>query len=324
MGTLYYGDNLDILKRYIKDETVNLVYLDPPFNSAQNYNAFFQEKDGTAAASQIRAFEDTWTWNQESQRVYEELILQPGKVSEVMQAFKTFLGTNDMMAYLAMMCPRLVELRRVLKSTGSLYLHCDPTASHYLKLLLDAVFGQNNYVNAISWKRTTTKNDYQQGAFNWPRIHDIILYYAKDAKTKPTFKQPFSEYGEDYVKAKYPYTDENGRRYGLWDLTAPGSGMRGHPKYELMGVLDREKASIGVLISLQPPTREMQAEAASAGFYEHKMNKQKYPRIQLRTVKELMDGKGIERPSNVAALDETFKKAPKAKAKGGEQSALGL
>jgi adenine specific DNA methylase Mod len=97
MGTLYYGDNLDILKRYIKDETVDLVYLDPPFNSAQNYNAFFQEKDGTAAASQIRAFEDTWTWNQESQRVYEELILQPGKVSEVMQAFKTFLGTNDMM-----------------------------------------------------------------------------------------------------------------------------------------------------------------------------------------------------------------------------------
>jgi hypothetical protein len=110
MGTLYYGDNLEILKRYIKDESVDLIYLDPPFNSAQNYNAFFQEKDGTAAASQIRAFEDTWTWNQESQRVYEELILQPGKVSEVMQAFRTFLGTNDMMAYLAMMSPRLIEL----------------------------------------------------------------------------------------------------------------------------------------------------------------------------------------------------------------------
>ena len=136
MGTLYYGDNLDILKRYIKKESVDLVYLDPPFNSAQNYNAFFQEKDGTAAASQIRAFEDTWTWNQESQRVYEELILQPGKVSEVMQAFRTFLGTNDMMAYLAMMSPRLIELQRVLKSTGSLYLHCDPTASHYLKITL--------------------------------------------------------------------------------------------------------------------------------------------------------------------------------------------
>jgi site-specific DNA-methyltransferase (adenine-specific) len=122
MGTLYYGDNLEILRRYLKDETVDLVYLDPPFNSAQNYNAFFQEKDGSAAASQIRAFEDTWSWNEESQRAYEELILQPGKVSEVMQAFHTFLGTNDMMAYLAMMAPRLVELRRVLKATGSLYL----------------------------------------------------------------------------------------------------------------------------------------------------------------------------------------------------------
>jgi len=109
MGTLYYGDNLDILRRYLKDETVDLAYLDPPFNSAQNYNAFFHEKDGTDAASQIRAFEDTWRWNQESQKVYEELTLQPGKVSEVMEAFHTFLGTNDMMA------PRLVELRRVLK-----------------------------------------------------------------------------------------------------------------------------------------------------------------------------------------------------------------
>jgi site-specific DNA-methyltransferase (adenine-specific) len=140
MGTLYYGDNLDILRRYLKDDTVDLVYLDPPFNSAQTYNAFFHEKDGTDAASQIRAFEDTWSWNQESQKVYQELTLQPGKVSEVMQAFHTFLGTNDMMAYLAMMAPRLVELRRVLKSTGSLYLHCDPTRP--LKLLLDAVFGR--------------------------------------------------------------------------------------------------------------------------------------------------------------------------------------
>ncbi|MBI3853741.1 MAG: site-specific DNA-methyltransferase, partial [Verrucomicrobia bacterium] len=175
MGTLYYGDNLDIMRRYLKDETVDLVYLDPPFNSAQNYNAFFQEKDGSAAASQIRAFEDTWTWNQESQRVYEELILQPGKVSEVMQAFKTFLGTNDMMAYLAMMAPRLVELRRVLKPTGSLYLHCDPTASHYLKLLCDAILGKENFRNEIIWKRTTAKSL----AFrSLPNNHDILVLYS--------------------------------------------------------------------------------------------------------------------------------------------------
>ena len=169
MGTLYYGDNLDILRRYLKDETVDLVYLDPPFNSAQNYNAFFHEKDGTEAASQIRAFEDTWRWNQESQHVYQELTLQPGKVSEVMQAFHTFLGTNDMMAYLAMMAPRLVELRRVLKPTGSLYLHCDPTASHYLKLLLDAIFGGGNFRNEIIWERTTGRKSVSQ----FGRVHDI-------------------------------------------------------------------------------------------------------------------------------------------------------
>ena len=134
MGTLYYGDNFDILRRYIADKSIDLVYLAPlaapkpcagvPFNSAQNYNAFSQEKDGSAAASQIRAFEDTCSWNMDAEAAYKELTEQPGKVGEVIQAFRTFLGQNDMMAYLAMMAPRLVELRRVLKPTGSLYLHC--------------------------------------------------------------------------------------------------------------------------------------------------------------------------------------------------------
>ncbi|MGA2030480.1 MAG: DNA methyltransferase [Verrucomicrobiota bacterium] len=561
MGTLYYGDNLDILKRYLKDETVDLVYLDPPFNSAQNYNAFFQEKDGSAAASQIRAFEDTWTWNQESQRVYEELILQPGKVGEVMQAFKTFLGPNDMMAYLAMMCPRLVELRRVLKPTGSLYLHCDPTASHYLKILCDAILGKDNFRNEIIWQRTSSHNDSKK----WMAIHDVILYYSRSEKC--LWNPTYTEHNPNYVEQFYRYEDKRGR-YRLHEIirTAsmgprpnlayeykgytpqwgwrmvrekvealdkdnrlewsgsgrpylkrylheqegnpiktvitdipPVSGLAaerlGYPtqkpvalleriiqassnpgdvvldpfcgcgttidaaeklgrqwigidvtqlaisliknrlqdtygrrlkfvsgsvgttstssqtshrvpaeslvriigepttpneaatladedKYQfqwwalglvaarpveqkkgadhgidgkilfrddltvakpeqiilqvkggktgvkdvrdLRGVLDREKAAIGVLISLQPPTREMQTEAASAGFYEHKMNRQKYPRIQLRTVRELMDGKGIERPSNVAAMDETFKKAPESKKKHGEQKKLEL
>ena len=149
MGTLYYGDNLDIHRCYLYDESVDLIYLDPPFNSTQNYNAFFQEKDGSTTVSQIQAFGDTWTWNRESQHVYEELILEPGKVSEVMQAFRTFLGTNDMMAYLAMMAPRLVELRRVLNSTGSLYLHCDDTAAAYLQILWEAIFGHGFFKNQI-------------------------------------------------------------------------------------------------------------------------------------------------------------------------------
>jgi len=540
MGTLYYGDNLDILKRYIKDETVDLVYLDPPFNSAQNYNAFFHEKDGTDAASQIHAFEDTWHWDIETKKAYDAVTEQPGKVSDVMQAFYTFLGGNDMMAYLTMMSSRLVELRRVLKPTGSIYLHCDPTASHYLKLLCDAVMGKDHYLAEIIWKRSSAHNDAGQGRKQLGRIHDIILLYSKSDEW--TWNWLYTPYDEEYVDGFYKHVEpKTGRRYRLGDITAPGGPdpAKRNPHYEflgitrywryskermqelyeqgrivqskpgtvpaykryldempgvplqdlwwdippisaqarerlgyptqkplalleriiqassnpgdvvldpfcgcgttidaaeklgrkwigiditqlatsliknrlrdtygdkieivtigepttpneasvlaeqdkfqfqwwalglvgarpveqkkgadhgidgkilfrddpkaarpeqiiiqvkggktgvkdvrdLRGVLDREKAAIGILISLQPPTGPMETEAASAGFYEHKVNKLKYPRIQLRTVKELMEGKGIERPINLA-VDETFKKAPTSKRKSAEDQAL--
>ena len=135
---LYYGDNLDVLRLHVADESVDLVYLDPPFNSNANYNVLFAERDGTQAAAQIKAFEDTWRWDEGAARAYADVVEAGGRVSQAMQAFRTFLGESDMLAYLAMMAPRLVELRRVLKSTGSLWLHCDPTASHYLKMLLAA------------------------------------------------------------------------------------------------------------------------------------------------------------------------------------------
>ncbi|MCC6821270.1 MAG: restriction endonuclease [Verrucomicrobia subdivision 3 bacterium] len=585
MGTLYYGDNLDILRRYLKDETVDLVYLDPPFNSAQNYNAFFHEKDGTDAASQIHAFEDTWHWDIETKKAYDAVTEQPGKVSDVMQAFYTFLGGNDMMAYLTMMSARLVELRRVLKPTGSLYLHCDPTASHYLKLLLDAVMGQNNYRSEIIWKRTTTHSDSKR----WSANNDTILFYSKTDDF--TWNPLYAEHGEEYVADKYRFDDNDGRgAYTLDNMTSPNprpnmmyewkghkgpdkgwryskdtmakldtegriwypedkekrprlkrylnemsgtlmgtnwtdispinsqarerlgyptqkplalleriiqassnpgdvvldpfcgcgttidaaeklgrdwigidvtqlaisliknrlqdtygrrlkfvsgtsaQGRAGSPlpaaggasvpasrlvsslappdstgahgvtrptesvvriigepttpneaatlaeedKYQfqwwalglvgarpveqkkgadhgvdgkilfrddpkaakpeqiilqvkggkpgvkdvrdLRGVLDREKAAIGVLISLQPATGPMETEAASAGFYEHKTNRQKFPRLQLRTVKELLEGKGIERPTSAASVDDTFKKAPESKQKHGQQT----
>jgi site-specific DNA-methyltransferase (adenine-specific) len=127
---LYYGDNLTVLREHIADESVDLIYLDPPFNSRQDYNVLFAEKDGSRSSSQIMAFEDTWEWNQESMRAYEEIVERGGRVAEAMRAFRTFLNNSDMMAYLAMMASRLIELRRVLKVTGSIYLHCDPTASH--------------------------------------------------------------------------------------------------------------------------------------------------------------------------------------------------
>src|ERR1035437_9220230 len=172
---LYYGDNLDVLRRHVKDETVDLVYLDPPFNSNANYNVLFGEHGGARAAAQIKAFEDTWHWDQSAAASYQETVERAGKVSQVMQAFRTFLGENDMLAYLAMMAPRLVELRRVLKPTGSIYLHCDPTASHYLKLLMDAIFGPTNFRNEIIWKRTSSHNDARKFA----DVCDYILYFNR-------------------------------------------------------------------------------------------------------------------------------------------------
>jgi len=560
MGTLYYGDNLDILRRYLKDETVDLVYLDAPFNSAQTYNAFFHEKDGTDAASQIKAFEDTWHWDIQTMATYKQITEQPGKVSDVMQAFYTFLGGNDMMAYITMMAPRLVELRRVLKPSGSLYLHCDPTASHYLKLLCDAVFGHGQFRSEIIWKRTSAHSASKR----WNDVHDTILFYS--VTDTYLWNRVLLEHSEEYA-ARYRNRDARGKLWADDNLTGPGvrhgdSGAEwrgfnptakgshwkvslttveaivgkekaaalsttqkldlldqhgyihwpqaregsgpGFPRFkrylsegapvqdvitdvppinsqaserlgyptqkpvalleriikassnpgdvvldpfcgcgttidaaeklgrkwigiditqlatsliknrlrdtygrkieiitvgepttpneafvlaeqdkfqfqwwalglvdarpveqkkgadhgidgkilfrddpqaakpeqiiiqvkggktgvkdvrDLRGVIDREKAAIGVLISLQPPTGPMETEAADVGFYEHKLTHQKYPRLQLRTVKELMEGKGIERPSEAAAVDVTFRKAPESKKKHGHQKEFGL
>ena len=172
-NVLYYGDNLDVLRRHVKDDTVDLVYLDPPFNSNANYNVLFAEKDGSKAASQIQAFSDTWTWTQESEAIFAEIVTAGGRVADCLRAFRMFLGECDMLAYLVMMAPRLVELRRAMKQTGSIYLHCDPTASHYLKLLMDAVFGPQNFRNEIVWKRTSAHSSAKRCG----PVHDILLFY---------------------------------------------------------------------------------------------------------------------------------------------------
>jgi DNA modification methylase len=217
MNFLYYGDNLDVLRRYVDTESVDLVYLDPPFNSNANYNVLFAERDGTQAASQIKVFEDTWRWDRSAAQAFEEVV-EAGeeRVSKAMQAFRTFLGESDMLAYLAMMAPRLVELRRALKPTGSLYLHCDPTASHYLKMLLDAVFGPQQFLNEIIWKRTTAHSSAKRFA----PVHDVILLYARGRT--PTWNSPREEYDEEYLNRYYKYDDGDGRLYWRADITGPG------------------------------------------------------------------------------------------------------
>lgn len=229
LNTLYYGDNLDILRRYVDDESVDLVYLDPPFNSARTYNVLFAEQDGTRAAAQIKVFEDTWRWDTAAASAYQEVVEAGGRVSQVLQSFRLSLGDSDMLAYLSMMAPRLVELRRVLKKTGSLYLHCDPTASHYLKLLLDAVLGPENFQNEIIWKRTSAHSS----AKRYGPVHDVILFYTRGEVF--TWNAIFQPYDDEYVTTFFEQVDADGRRWKRMDLTGAGT-RRGETGKQWRGI----------------------------------------------------------------------------------------
>jgi len=481
MNTLYYGDNLDILKRYIKDESVDLVYLDPPFNSNQDYNVLFQEKNGSGATAQIKAFEDTWHWDHTAALAFKETVEKGGELSLVMQAFRTFLGENDMMAYLTMMAPRLVELHRVLKETGSIYLHCDPTASHYLKMLMDAVFSVNNFRNEIIWC-------YRKWSVAQPQFvknHDVILFYSKSKQnifhtqymplSKGTLKRwkgmkQKAIIGDDGIRRASNESEESegSPMYDWWEISIINPAARerlGYPTQkpeallerivkasteeddvildpfcgcgttisvaqklnrqwigidithlaitlmkhrlrdsfeknieykvigepadlsgaqelaqsdpyqfqwwalglvgarpveqkkgadkgidgrlffhddesgktkqmifsvkagqvhsshirDLNGVLEREKAVMGVLISMEEPTRNMVKEASASDLYEAEALGKKFPKIQIITVGELLQGKKIEMPYHAPA---TFKKAEKFTKKDSEQSSL--
>ena len=230
MNTLYYGDNLDILQRYVKDESVDLVYLDPPFNSNANYNVLFAQKDGAQSSAQIQAFEDTWQWDQNAIQTYTREVEKGGPVADALRAFNLILGASNMMAYLTMMAPRLQELRRVLKPTGSLYLHCDPTASHYLKVLLDMVFGAENFKNEISWRRSHPKGHaFTRFATN----HDVILAYSRSQKA--IWNPVYREYDKQKINKQYSLLDEDGRRYQLTSLLNPNPN-RPNLTYEFKGV----------------------------------------------------------------------------------------
>jgi DNA modification methylase len=514
-NTLYYGDNLDILRRYIASESVDLIYLDPPFNSNQDYNVLFHEQGGAKATAQIKAFEDTWEWNIDAARAYEEVVESGGNASSCLQAFRTMLGESNMMAYLAMMAPRLIELHRALASTGSIYLHCDPTASHYLKVLMDAIFEPRNFRNEITW--TMRGIGRKRRISKFPTDTQRILFYTKsrvytfneqtweesiakphkdgkfvlpsgfsrDEQKRVYWTSPRGDYTDDSVKRlegegriyrtskgnvriKYfvqetathilvtrPVTDswtdipdilrtgherlgyptqkpqallariiatssksgdlvldpfcgcgtavsvaqqmgmrwigidithlaiglikhrladsfgpsisstyrvigepvsvpdarelatEDQFQFQAWALGLVGArtahsdkrgadrGIDGNLYFhddsrgttkriilsvkagqnvgvgmvrDLVGTVTRERADIGVLISMSEPTSPMLREAVSAGFYASPMGGS-YPRIQILTIAQLLDGKGIEYPARSQRADRTFKKA---------------
>ena len=227
-NVLYYGDNLEILRKYIPDNSIDLVYLDPPFSSKKDYNIIFKEATGELSAAQIKAFSDTWHWDKAAEDTFQDITLSaPPKVAKLVDAIVSGLGRNDVTAYLVMMTIRLVELHRILKNTGSLYLHCDPTASHYLKLVLDQIFGPTNFRNEIVWKRFTFHAD----AKRFGRVSDRLIFYRKGADY--IFNRLNAPFSDEYITNKFTHVDSDGRRFRLSDLNPPGG--RG-PIYEFHGV----------------------------------------------------------------------------------------
>lgn len=239
-NTLYYGDNLEIMRNKLRDETVHLCYIDPPFNSKRNYNQIYN-KVGQEDLAQEQAFIDTWTWNDQSQEGYHQIISNyqgrfTAQTIDLIKGLHRVLGEDSLLAYLVSITLRLVEINRVLTSTGTFFFHCDPNASHYLKLLIDSVFlpAGGNYLNEIVWKRSSAHSDARQGARHFGRVSDTIFFYSK-SMSYPWTSQ-YVPYDQTYIDRDYRRTDPDGRRYRIDNLQGPGGAAKGNPFYEFLGV----------------------------------------------------------------------------------------
>ena len=258
--TIWTGDNLDIL-RGLNSESVDLIYLDPPFNS--NRKCYAAPVGSRAAGA---AFKDTWTLS-ELDVAWMGLIAdeQPAMYKLIEAAGLTH--GKGMQSYLCMMAVRLVEMRRVLKGTGSIYLHCDPTAGHYLKMLMDSVFGAGNFRSDISWKRSSAHSDTKQGRRQHGRIRDSLLFYSKGDSW--TWNPIYTEYDQDYVDRFYRHIEpETGRRYTLGDLTGPGGDAKGNPHYELLGVIRYWRYSQEQMAKLAKEGRIVQSKPGAVPRYK--------------------------------------------------------
>ena len=270
---LFYGDNLEVMRKHIKDETVDLCYVDPPFNSDRNYNQIYNnigEED--QAQAQAQAFIDTWIWDDRARDGFQEILANDSgrftaKAVELVKGLYAVLGEGSLLAYLVSVTLRVTEIHRVLKKTGSFYFHCDPTASHYIKLILDAIFISDggDYINEITWKRTTAHSDAKQGRKAYGNVADIIFFYVKSSEF--TFNPLHSDYSEKYLK-KYNYTDPDGRRYRLDNLTGPGGAAKGNPMYEVMGVKRYWRYSKEKMQDLIDEGRVVQTEPGSVPQYK--------------------------------------------------------
>ena len=241
MNRLYYGDCLTIMSEW-PSNYVDLIYLDPPFNSNRQYNSIYKDETGRLLPDQVEAFCDMWELDAESERVIRTmpvLMRENGIEDSVAEFWKLWMrALRDtqprLLAYLSYMAQRLLIMRRILKPTGSLYLHCDPTASHYIKALMDAIFGHQNFRNEIIWRRYGVHNDAGQGSKNYGRVHDILLMYTRSDSA--TWNQGYMPLDEKYVEKGYRNVDpKTGKRFTTTPLTGPGGAEKGNPVYEWNG-----------------------------------------------------------------------------------------
>ncbi|WP_034407797.1 site-specific DNA-methyltransferase [Deinococcus murrayi] len=264
-NVLYQGDNLKVL-RELATESVDLIYLDPPFNSQANYNILFRDHQGEGNHAQAFAFQDTWVWGEESEQAMHDLTVSHGALAEFLQQMVSRFRGSSLSAYLVMMAVRLVELHRVLKPTGSLYLHCDPTASHYLKVVLDLIFGIENFRNEIVWKRSDAKGNSGQGARHYGRNTDSILFYGRSEQV--TFHQQYVPLSAEYIEQFYRYQDPDGRRYKLDNMLGPGGASKGNPYYEVMGVARHWRYSRERMQQLIAEERVIQTRPGTVPMYK--------------------------------------------------------
>src|SRR4029077_10972187 len=277
---LYFGDNLTMLREHVKDETVDLIYLDPPFNSNATYNVLFKEGGRIASEAQAEAFRDTWGWGESAAIAYDEVRREGGETQLLIEALRAWLGDSAMMGYLAMMAVRLKEMHRFLKPTGSLFLHCDPTASHYLKLLLDSIFGHEHFRNEIVWKRKAGRGETNNAAIRFGVSHDNLLFYARSSAS--IFQRQYRPNNPAYIASKFVHVDAGGRRYRLDNLTSPS--MRPNLKYVYKGYQPPEK---GWAVSLET-MKKMDAEGRV--YFPDDMTK----RLQRKRFLDELEGETVD------------------------------
>jgi DNA modification methylase len=277
---LYFGDNLDWLPK-IDAESVDLVYLDPPFNSKATYNLLYRSPDGEAAQAQYKAFVDSWRWDTPADAALARIMTSGSPAAGIVASLHNHMQKSDLMAYLVMMTVRLVELHRILKTTGSLYLHCDSSASHYLKIILDSVFGPQAFRNEIIWKRSSAHNDGKQGARHFGRITDTILFYTKSRQA--TWNTLHTQYDAQYASGMYKYVEpDTGRHYGLFDLTGPGGAAKGNPEFAVLGVTRFWRFSRERMKDLQTQGRIVQTRPGAVPRQKRYLDEM--PGVQLQNI----------------------------------------